>query len=139
MSLTKLAQTTHVHLLGFSMLYGLTGLLFAFTSYPVFLRVLLCPLPLLVQVLDIGCWWLARYDPVFAYAIPITGAIVALGLLLQIVLSLLDMYGPAGKVVLLLLFLAAGAGAGALKVKVIDPFLKQEGGSAVNAAEGGRE
>jgi hypothetical protein len=137
MSLTKLAQTTHVHLLGFSMLYGLTGLLFAFTSYPAFVRVLLCPLPLLVQVIDIACWWLARYDPVFAYAIPITGAIVAVGLLLQIVLSLFSMYGKGGKVVLLLLFLAAGAGAGALKVKVIDPFLTHESSSSGSVEGGG--
>src|SRR5207302_2640471 len=38
MSLTKLAQTTHVHLLAFSMLYGMTGLIFAFTSYPLWSR-----------------------------------------------------------------------------------------------------
>src|SRR5262249_34656173 len=31
MSLTKLAQTTHAHLLSFAMLYGLTGFVFAFT------------------------------------------------------------------------------------------------------------
>src|SRR5262249_61091595 len=41
MSLTKLAQTTHVHLLGFSMLYGITALILAFTTLPPFL-----PLPL---------------------------------------------------------------------------------------------
>ena len=62
MSLTKLAQTTHVHLLGFSMLYGLTGLILAFSSYPRLLRVILCPLPLLAQVVDISFWWLARLD-----------------------------------------------------------------------------
>ena len=74
MSLSKLAQTTHVHMLGFSMLYGLTGLLFAFTSYPVFVRVLIAPLPLLAQIIDISFWWLARldepYGPGFAAAIP---------------------------------------------------------------------
>src|SRR5207302_839563 len=32
MPLRKLAQTTHVHLLGFSMLYMLTGLIFALSS-----------------------------------------------------------------------------------------------------------
>ncbi|HTU91625.1 MAG TPA: hypothetical protein VMF69_16195, partial [Gemmataceae bacterium] len=41
MSLEKLAQTTHVHLLGFSMLYGLTGLILAWSSYPRLVRIVL--------------------------------------------------------------------------------------------------
>jgi hypothetical protein len=53
-SLKKLAQTTHVHLLGFGLLYGLTGLILTFTSYPGWLRGLLGPLPLVAQVGDIG-------------------------------------------------------------------------------------
>jgi hypothetical protein len=114
MDLDSLAQTTHVHLLGFSMLYGLTGLILAFSSYPLIVRCLLCPLPLIAQVVDIACWWLAReakpYGPTFASVIPITGAIVAVGLLLHIVLSLFSMYGTGGKLVLVLLFAAAGAG-----------------------------
>src|SRR5262249_44960211 len=50
MSLTKLAQTTHVHLLGFSMLYGLTGLIFAFTSYPGWVRAIFGPFTLVAQL-----------------------------------------------------------------------------------------
>src|SRR5262249_30237393 len=94
MSLTKLAQTTHVHLLGFSMLYGITGLILAFPSLPGYIRIPLAPLPLIAQVLDIAFWWLARLDepvgPLLARAIPITGTIVAAGLGLHILLSLFD-------------------------------------------------
>jgi hypothetical protein len=126
MSLTKLAQTTHVHLLGFSMLYGLTGLILAFSTYPGWMRFILCPLPLVAQVIDISCWWLARMDPTFAHVIVFTGGIVAMGLMLHIVLSLLNMFGVAGKLVLLLLFLVAGGGGFVLKTQVIDPFLARE-------------
>src|SRR5262245_12918370 len=127
MPLRKLAQSTHVHLLGFSMLYGLTGLLLALTSWPAIIRVPLAPLPLIAQVADISFWWLARlpepYGPTIATFIPISGGIVAVSLLLQILLSLWDLFGKGGKAVLLLLVLAAGGGAFVLKEKVIDPYI----------------
>jgi hypothetical protein len=126
MSLKKLAQTTHIHLLGFSMLYGLTGLILAFSSYPAWLRLILCPLPLLAQVFDISCWWLARFDPIFAHLIIYTGGVVALGLMLHIILSLLNMYRVTGKLVLLLMFLGAAGGGYFLKTQIIDPFLTTE-------------
>jgi hypothetical protein len=130
MSLTKLAQTTHVHLLGFSMLYGMTGVILALTSYPGFLRVLLAPMPLVAQVVDISCWWLARldapYGPMFAMWIPITGAIVGGSLGLHILLTLWDLFGKFGKLVIVLLALAAGGGAYVAKEKVIDPYMTKE-------------
>lgn len=129
-SLSHLAQSTHVHLLGFSMLYGLTGLLFAFTSYPIFVRVLIAPLPLLAQIIDISFWWLARleepYGPQFAMAIPISGGIVGLGLMLQIVLGLFALFGWFGRFVLVLL-IASVATAGHLYVKpIVDKQLQYE-------------
>jgi hypothetical protein len=130
MSLEKLTQTTHVHLLGFSMLYGLTGLILAFSSYPGWLRVLLCPLPLLAQVIDISCWWLARLPepqgPMFARLIVITGALVAVGLFLHIVLSLFNLFSKKAWLVLFLLFGVAGFGGYITKTRVIDPFIAQE-------------
>jgi mono/diheme cytochrome c family protein len=130
MSLTKLAQTTHVHLLGFSMLYGLTGLILAFSSYPRLLRLVLCPLPLLAQVVDIGFWWLARMPqpqgPMFAQAIVYSGAIVAVGLLLHIALSLFNLFRWKGWLVLILLFAATGYAGYVAKTRVIDPFIAQE-------------
>ncbi len=130
MSLTKLAQTTHVHLLGFSMLYGLTGLILAFSSYPRLLRVVLCPLPLVAQVVDISLWWLARLEephgPLLARSIVITGAIVGGSLFLHLVLSLWDLFRWQGKFVLVLLAAAAGFGGYVAKEKVIDPYMAQE-------------
>ncbi len=128
-TLEGLTQSTHAHLLSFSMLFALTGLTFAFTSYHGLFRGLLGPVVLVAQLADISCWWLARleyYGPAFAQAILLTGGVVGLGLALQIVLSLFNMYGTKGKAVLLLLALAATTAFGTLVVTVIEPTLRAE-------------
>jgi hypothetical protein len=128
-SVEALTQSTHAHLLSFAVLFTLTGLVFAFTSYPGAVRGVVAPIVLLAQLLDVGCWWLARvpgYGPYFAQTIVFTGGIVGSFLGLQIVLSLLNMYGRAGKAVLVLLFLAAAAGFWALGTRVIEPALRAE-------------
>ena len=128
-TLEGLTQSTHAHLLSFSMLFGLTGLTFAFTSYHGLFRGLLGPVVLVAQLADISCWWLARldyYGPAFAQAILATGGVVGMGLALQIVLSLFNMYGVKGKAVLLLVALAATTAFGTLVVTVIEPTLKAE-------------
>lgn len=130
MSLEKLAQSTHAHWLSFSMLFGLTGLAFAFTSYPFVLRVVLAPLVLVVQMIDISCWWLARMEApmglYFANLILITGGIVAMGLVAQILLSLFSMYRTVGKVVLTVICLATLSVIGVIYSNVIVPHLERE-------------
>jgi hypothetical protein len=130
MSLEGLTQSTHAHLLSFAMLYALSGLIFAFSSYPTWFKVLLAPIVLVAQVLDVSCWWLARipgpWGETFAHAIIATGAVVGVGLALQIVLGLFNLYGAKGKVVLLLLFAAAGTGAWYAHTTVIAPYLAIE-------------
>jgi hypothetical protein len=126
MSLTRLAQTTHVHLLGFSMLFGLTGIIFSFTSYPGFVRGLFGPWALVAQVLDIGCWWLSRYDPLFAYIMLATGGMVALGLCIHILFGLWDLFGAGGRTILFILLLLGAGLAAYLKFTVLDPYLSRE-------------
>ncbi len=137
MSMVKLAQTTHTHLLGFAMLYGLTGLILSFSSYPRLVRIVLCPLPLLAQIVDISFWWLARlpdpHGPMFARWIVYSGAVVAVGLLLHIVLSLFNLFRVKGWLVLVLLFAAAGYAGYETKMRVIDPYIAQE--KSPNTAE----
>jgi hypothetical protein len=85
---------------------------------------------LVAQVADVACWWLARLEPpagpYFALAIMATGAIVGLGLVAQIVLSLWNMYGAKGKLVLVVLFLVGAGLFGLTYVKVIEPQLQAE-------------
>ncbi len=125
----RLTQSTHAHLLTFAVLFAMTGLTFAFTSYWRSVRCVLAPVVLIAQVADISCWWLAlvpHYGVYFAYSIMATGAIVGMGLSLQIVLSLLNMYGVRGKFVVLLLLFGGAAGLGFIGLKVIQPALDDE-------------
>jgi hypothetical protein len=138
LSVDALTQSTHAHLLTFSLLWAATGLIFAFTSYPAAVRTVLSPLVLIAQVADVACWWLARLDgvgPYFALAIMGTGAVVGLGLVAQIVLSVWNMYGPKGKAVVLLAFLVGAGLFGLTYVKVIAPQLQAERALAADAAE----
>jgi hypothetical protein len=129
-SLPHLSLTTHVHLLGFTLLYGLTGVIFALSGYPSAVRVLVAPLPLLAQLADISCWWLARLDPPygaqFASAIPVTGLLVAVGLGIHVVLGLFSLFGRGGKVVVFLLLVGAALGGGLAWQKVVVPYVAQE-------------
>jgi hypothetical protein len=131
MSLQKLAQTTHVHLLGFAMLYGMTGLIFTFTSYPGWFRLLLGPFTLIAQMVDISCWWVARTDPIYAKAIIFTGGAVGVSLFLQIVLSLFNLFSARGKRILVLLIVIGCLGGYLVHKGVIAPYLENERGGGV--------
>ena len=143
MTVDCLTQSTHAHLLSFAMLFALTGFVYAFTSHPGFIRGILAPVVLVAQVADVSCWWLARldlpYGPMFAQCIMATGAVVGIGLMLQIVLSLFDMYGIKGKLLLLLLFIAAGGGFYMAYSKYIQPWLAVEKQKATLKLDGKTE
>src|SRR5262249_30056553 len=128
LSKERLAQTTHVHLLGFSMMYGLTGLIFANTRWPGLLRLAIAPLPLLAQVVDVACWWVARMDAPYgiwaANTIMITGGIVGAGLFAHILLSLFDMYRIPGKIILFALMAGVIAGGYVYVKPIVEAELK---------------
>jgi hypothetical protein len=91
-SWTALVQSTHAHLLSFAMLFTLTGLVFSFSGLPGWVKFFIAPLPLVAQVLEIGCWWLSRWYPEATMGILIGGGVVGASLAAQIGLSLLSMF-----------------------------------------------
>lgn len=91
MSMRQLALTTHVHLLGFSVLFALTGFLFSLTSYSTLIRAIFAPWALFFQVLEIACWWLAKSNILFAQAIFYLGPLVGIGLGIQLLGVLIDL------------------------------------------------
>jgi len=128
-SVEHLTQSTHAHLLTFAILFALTGLTFAFSTYWAGIRAVLGPIVLIAQVVDISFWWLARvphYGVYFAYGILGTGGIVGIGMTMQIVLSLLNMYGLKGKIVVLLVLFGVASALGFVGLKVIQPALDIE-------------
>jgi len=141
MSLEKLTQSTHAHLLSFAVLFSLTGLVFAFTSYPTIVRILISPLVLIAIVTDVSFWWLARlsdgYGVYFSMGVMGTGGVAGLGLAAQIILGVWNMYGPRGKLVIALLFVIGAVGGGLLMKNIIMPGLeaKKEEAAAKRRAE----
>jgi mono/diheme cytochrome c family protein len=130
LSITKLTQSTHAHLLSFATLFSLTGLIFAFSSYPKVARVVLGPWVVIAVFADVSLWWLARlsdeWGPYFAMGVIATGGAAGLGVAAQIVLSLFNMYGTKGKAALVLLFALAGGIGGLLWVNKIQPELERK-------------
>src|SRR5207249_9175098 len=86
-SLPKLTQSTHAHLLSFAVLFSLTGLVFAFSRWPSWVRCVLGPWVVLAVFADVSLWWLARvcdqWGPFFAKGIIFTGGVAGFGLALQ--------------------------------------------------------
>lgn len=92
-NLVALARVSHIHLFGISLIFMVTGVIFALSETPVWLRVTLVVLPYITIILDIGSWWLTKYfDPAFAYVVLIGGAGMGLALAAQIFISLWEMW-----------------------------------------------
>ncbi len=126
-SISKLTQSTHAHLLSFAMLFSLTGVIFAFSSWPTWMRVILGPSVVIAVFADVSLWWLARlcdqWGPYFSMGVMATGAVAGSCLGAQITLSLFNMYGPKGKVVIAVLFLLGALAGGGFVVKLLIPAL----------------
>jgi hypothetical protein len=92
-NIVELARVSHIHLFGISLIFMITGGIFALSETPVWVRVTLVVIPYLTIVMDIGSWWLTKYlDPAFAYVVLIGGAAMGMALAVQIVVPLWEMW-----------------------------------------------
>ncbi|MGO9771188.1 MAG: hypothetical protein ACLPSW_16895 [Roseiarcus sp.] len=98
-SFADLAEVSHIHLFGISIIFLLTGAIFAFSETAIWLRVTLVVVPYLTILADIGSWWLTKYvDPaVFAYVVVGGGACMGLALAAQILIGLWEMWIASHK------------------------------------------
>src|ERR1035437_8185108 len=92
-SIADLARVSHIHLFGISIIFLLTGAIFALSETPTWLRVSLVVVPYLTILMDIGSWWLTKYlDPsFFSYVVIAGGACMGLALAAQILIALWEM------------------------------------------------
>jgi hypothetical protein len=78
-----LIQTSHTHLFGQTLIAGLLGLIFLFSSLAEWQKATIVSLPFLGTVMDIGGMWLARFVwPPCAILVLLGGSIFALGYVL---------------------------------------------------------
>jgi hypothetical protein len=91
-SLGTLARVSHVHLFGISIIFLLTGSIFALSELSAALRALIVAIPYLAIWADIGSWWVTKYEPFFAVVVIIGGGLMGLALAAQIAISLWEMW-----------------------------------------------
>ncbi len=96
LTLAQLARVSHVHLLGVSIIFLLTGAIFALAELPTGLKLALLCIPYVSILMDIGSWWGTKFlSPVFAYIVIAGGALMGLALAAQIFISLWQMWSDA--------------------------------------------
>ncbi|MGH7392179.1 MAG: hypothetical protein ACREM3_22370, partial [Candidatus Rokuibacteriota bacterium] len=90
-----LIQTSHTHLFGQTLIAGLLGLIFLFSSVREWLKALIIALPFVGTLVDIGGMWLTRFvSPALAGVVIAGGTLFAVGYLLITVISLWELWTP---------------------------------------------
>lgn len=88
-----LIQTSHTHLFGQTLIAGLLGLIFLFSSLRERWKALILALPFVGTIIDIGGMWLTRFLwPPLASLVILGGSLFALGYLLITVISLHELW-----------------------------------------------
>lgn len=88
-----LIQTSHTHLFGQTLIAGLLGLIFLFSSLGEWKKATILALPFIGTIIDIGGMWLTRFVwPPLAVLVIAGGSLFALGYLLITVISLYELW-----------------------------------------------
>ena len=88
-----LIQTSHTHLFGQTLIAGLIGLIFLFTSVRERTKAAIVALPFVGSLLDIGGMWATRFvSPSLATLVIVGGTVFALGYVLIAAISIRDLW-----------------------------------------------
>ena len=92
MSVMSLLKLSHIHLFGISLLLFALGYIFILSEVNVWFKRFLVLSPMVAVFLDILSWFLTKWDPVYAYTIAISGAVLGLAMGAQIIISLYQIW-----------------------------------------------
>jgi hypothetical protein len=88
-----LIQTSHTHLFGQTLIAGLLGLIFLFSSLREWAKALILALPFVGTLIDIGGMWLTRFVwPGLSVLVIAGGSLFALGYTIITVISLWELW-----------------------------------------------
>ncbi|MGH7830630.1 MAG: hypothetical protein ACREP8_10680 [Candidatus Binatia bacterium] len=88
-----LIQTSHTHLFGQTLIAGLLGLIFLFSSVGERKKAIILSLPFVGTIMDIGAMWLTRFVwQSMAALVLVGGSVFALGYLLITAISLYELW-----------------------------------------------
>jgi len=92
MSIHSLMKVSHIHLFGIGLILLGVGMIFRRVTMNTWLKSTLIVLPFAAIFIDILAWFLTKWDPVYAYIIVISGAVLGISLATQIFSSLYQMW-----------------------------------------------
>lgn len=88
-----LIQTSHTHLFGQTLIAGLLGLIFLFSSLGEWKKAVILALPFVGTIIDIGGMWLTRFVwPPFSILVLLGGSLFGLGYILITMISLYELW-----------------------------------------------
>lgn len=91
-SIETLVRLSHIHMFGIGLLLLGVGMIFRRAEGPAWFINSVILVPFVAVFVDILSWFLTKWDPVYAYTILISGAVIGLGLGVQILMSLFQIW-----------------------------------------------
>jgi hypothetical protein len=91
-SYRTLVKLSHIHLFGISLVLLSVGLIFRLSEFNPLLKRTMMVLPFAAVLADIASWYLTKWDPIYAYTVIISGAVLGLALAAQILISLYQIW-----------------------------------------------
>lgn len=92
MSIASLLKLSHIHLLGISMLLFVIGWIFIQSEVNVWFKRALVVSPMLAVFVDVGSWYLTKYDDHYAIVVILSGGVLGMSMALQILISLYQIW-----------------------------------------------
>jgi len=91
-SIQSLARVSHIHLFGIAFILFLVGRIFILCEIPPIWKRITVAVPFLAMLLDILSWYATKIMPGFAWVVVISGALMGVSFMLQIVVSVYQMW-----------------------------------------------
>ncbi len=91
-SIQSLVRVSHIHMFGIAFLLFFVGRIFILSEVPVLFKRILVAIPFVTMITDILCWYLTKIFPSVAYVVVLSGALMGISFMLQIAISLLQMW-----------------------------------------------
>ncbi|WP_455220387.1 hypothetical protein [Kaarinaea lacus] len=91
-SIGTLVKLSHIHLFGIGLLLLGVGMIFRYAELQPLLKNIITITPFVAVFVDILAWYLTKWDPVYAYTVVISGALLGLALAAQILIPLWQMW-----------------------------------------------
>jgi len=92
MSVQSLVRVSHIHLFGIAFLMFFLGRIFILCEMSVLIKRITVAIPFITVLVDILSWYLTKLSPNFAYLVIIAGALMGVSIMVQVIISLYQMW-----------------------------------------------